>query len=370
MTNDEIRTLLGGYATNTLTDAERKSLFEAALDNQELFDALQEEQALKELLDNPVSRAQVRQALEKPRPIWWSRWWAWSGALTAVAAAVLIVAVVQQGPHTSALMRAKQEVPPSEPQPEAKATTAKPAPEATRIARSHKGQMADAISSRAAAEEARKDQKEEVAAAAPPPPPPAATPQVAQQTQQTPSPSQNQTQNQSRAAVSGFRDTQGAPGVGGFELGFAAKGSPLRYSLLKRDAGGGYSPAPATELYAGDAVRLSVSPIVSGYLVLSRFDNSGVWKRVFPLTGPGIPVAANISYTIPTDSAIELTGEEEKLRLTLAMSVVSPAESLGVREQAKEPAKKARAAAAPVQGTLAGAATPMSVDITITPKNP
>src|SRR5262249_19101936 len=67
MTNDEIRKLLGGYATNTLTEAERKSLFEAALENQEVFDALQEEQALKELLADPVSRVQVRQALEKPR---------------------------------------------------------------------------------------------------------------------------------------------------------------------------------------------------------------------------------------------------------------------------------------------------------------
>ncbi len=40
MTQDEIRRLLGGYATNTLTDGERTALFEAALEDQELFDAL------------------------------------------------------------------------------------------------------------------------------------------------------------------------------------------------------------------------------------------------------------------------------------------------------------------------------------------
>src|ERR1700687_806372 len=103
MTNEEIRKLLGGYATNTLTDAERKVLFEAALDDQELFNAIQEEQALKDLLSDPISREQVRQALEKPAPAkrataWWSQWWAWGSAASAVVAAILIVAVIRLNP--------------------------------------------------------------------------------------------------------------------------------------------------------------------------------------------------------------------------------------------------------------------------------
>ena len=93
---DEIRKLLGGYATNTLTETERRTLFEAALDDQELFDALQKEQALRDLLDDPVSRVQIRQALDKPAPAaWWSRWWTWTAAASAVAAVVLIVAVTR-----------------------------------------------------------------------------------------------------------------------------------------------------------------------------------------------------------------------------------------------------------------------------------
>jgi len=36
MTQEEIHKLLGGYATNTLTEAERNALFAAALDDQEL----------------------------------------------------------------------------------------------------------------------------------------------------------------------------------------------------------------------------------------------------------------------------------------------------------------------------------------------
>ncbi len=66
MTSEEIRKLLGGYATNTLTESERKALFEAALDDQELFNALQEEETLKDTLADPVTRAQVRQALDQP----------------------------------------------------------------------------------------------------------------------------------------------------------------------------------------------------------------------------------------------------------------------------------------------------------------
>ena len=101
MTNEQARKLLGGYATNSLTEAERKALFEAALDDQELFDALQQEQALKELLAKPISRNQIQQALagaraaRPARAVWWSRWWAWGGAAGAVAAAVLVAAVIR-----------------------------------------------------------------------------------------------------------------------------------------------------------------------------------------------------------------------------------------------------------------------------------
>src|ERR1700730_15248086 len=101
MTSEQARKLLGGYATNSLTEAERKALFEAALDDQELFDALQQEQALKELLADPISRNQIQQALADA-PVsraagaaWWSRWWAWGGMAGAVAATVLIVAVIR-----------------------------------------------------------------------------------------------------------------------------------------------------------------------------------------------------------------------------------------------------------------------------------
>src|SRR5580704_336415 len=99
MTNEQTRKLLGGYATNSLTEAERKALFEAALDDQELFDALQQEEALKELLADPISRNQIQQALAQPLVSspsrWWSRGWPWVSVAGAVAATVLIVAVIR-----------------------------------------------------------------------------------------------------------------------------------------------------------------------------------------------------------------------------------------------------------------------------------
>ncbi len=67
MTPDEVRNLLGGYATGTLTDAERASLFEAALHDEQLFAALADEQALKEMLESSTARAQLLAATEEPR---------------------------------------------------------------------------------------------------------------------------------------------------------------------------------------------------------------------------------------------------------------------------------------------------------------
>ena len=51
--------ILGGYATDTLTDEEKRELFEAALHDQALFDALADEEALKVLLTDPDARQRI-----------------------------------------------------------------------------------------------------------------------------------------------------------------------------------------------------------------------------------------------------------------------------------------------------------------------
>jgi hypothetical protein len=65
MPEKELEKLLGGYATDTLTESERKALLEAALHDQMLFDALVDEQALKELLRDPAVRRRILAALER-----------------------------------------------------------------------------------------------------------------------------------------------------------------------------------------------------------------------------------------------------------------------------------------------------------------
>jgi hypothetical protein len=106
MNKEDIQKLIGGYATGSLTDEERLKLFEAALDDQELFDTLQQEQPLKDLFDDPFSREQVRRAAAEglprrprtswfQRPSWFYRPWIWASATSLALAGVLVVALVR-----------------------------------------------------------------------------------------------------------------------------------------------------------------------------------------------------------------------------------------------------------------------------------
>src|SRR5215469_4800967 len=100
MSQEDIRKLLGGFATGTLTLEEQQALFAAALEDQELFDALANEQALRDLLRDPAARAELFASLDAPAA---NRrgFWAWlsrpivAGMLTAGIAAVAVLAVWQ-----------------------------------------------------------------------------------------------------------------------------------------------------------------------------------------------------------------------------------------------------------------------------------
>jgi hypothetical protein len=356
MTNEQARKLLGGYATNSLTEAERKALFEAALDDQELFDALQQEQALKELLSDPVSRNQIQQALVQaqvslvPSAAWWSRWWVWGSVAGAVAAAVLIVAVIrlndQQKYQVARITPMARITPP----PEASAQRAQPASSTPaepnrqqlesaprkvirppRVRREPSNSVtAGSLDDRQQLESALRKVEPQAAPAPPPPPPPspqapppggqqapqqsvqvqAATPQV-----QTLMKDQFERDSEKAQAAKTRSVTGARPGAAGFLANF--KQTLLRYSLVKRDAAGAYSIPPAgVALRPGDAVRLNVTPMMSGYLSVYRLDASGEWKRLYPASDPGLLVSANATQSIP-DFPIIVTEAEQKLRLTL-----------------------------------------------------
>ena len=113
MSPEDIRKLLGGYATGTLTTEEQQALFAAALEDQELFDELAREQSLRDLLRDPAARAELLGALDtpaKPGGFWqWLRRPMVAGLATAGVAAVAIVAV-WQGTRVASVRRQTEPV--------------------------------------------------------------------------------------------------------------------------------------------------------------------------------------------------------------------------------------------------------------------
>ncbi len=96
--------LLGGYATDTLTDQEKYELFQSALQDQELFDALADEESLKALLADPEARERILVSLrttsntqdsvassEPAEPRWFRQpsSLAWMGSMAALGLALI-----------------------------------------------------------------------------------------------------------------------------------------------------------------------------------------------------------------------------------------------------------------------------------------
>lgn len=310
MTQEEIHKLLGGYAANTLTEGERASLFEAALDDQALFDALHNEDALRELMADPISREQVRQALQPARRVpWMRRPWA-IGTAGVAAAAIVAVAIVisQRKPVQQAALRIEPtQITPSqiaESPVELKPSEPKPAePQIKRAPRNY-------TSAPAIAAPAPVDAVREVAKS----PEPATASATGQGQPQALGQQQDQI-TQLKSGVAGAIATAGAvppPRKQELTAGIASN-SPLysgplvRYLLLRSGPSGG-------------AIRIEVVSQLAGYLALYRVDEAGQWQRVFPVNAPEIAIAANTAYQIP-ESPIALGGAQDKLRL-----VIDPAE--------------------------------------------
>ncbi len=105
------RELLGGYATGTLTEHELQYLMSAALEDQDLFDELQDEIALKQALDAPGVRRRLLAKLEEEEPAGtpvvpairegekrgWFRW-QWGAVGLAAAALAVLTFVLLEAP--------------------------------------------------------------------------------------------------------------------------------------------------------------------------------------------------------------------------------------------------------------------------------
>lgn len=111
--------LLGGYATGSLSDAERQRLFEAGLLDQAVFDELMDEQILKERLELPGVKAEIARALE-PTPGLWSRFWAqlgkpvsWAAAGSLAGAVFMMLVFWKQAPEPASKTVAQVSVQPA-----------------------------------------------------------------------------------------------------------------------------------------------------------------------------------------------------------------------------------------------------------------
>ena len=95
--------ILGGYATDTLSEDEKHQLFEAALHDQEVFDALADEESLKALLADSEARHRIlaslratenfHEASSSQKPVAdrfsWSSYLPWAGSLAAMVLAFI-----------------------------------------------------------------------------------------------------------------------------------------------------------------------------------------------------------------------------------------------------------------------------------------
>ena len=95
MPSDDILDLLGRYATGSLSEAERQRLFDAALNDQNLFEELAREQELKMLLEEPGARDRIIRALASPNR---RAGWILSAAIAAALSVVLIAFIMRPRP--------------------------------------------------------------------------------------------------------------------------------------------------------------------------------------------------------------------------------------------------------------------------------
>ena len=306
MSREEIQKLLGGYATDTLSETERSALFEAALEDQELFNALQNEYALRELLDDAELCDQVRRALQataNPKTEFSWRRWAWGVALPAVVA-VIVILVMYRPRAPERIQTARVEPPLAASAPEAAPLPAAKK-QSTTVRRLERAASAIAPSS------AAKKSSTPVGALARATPaiPEAPAPAALDQAQRAEAPLA--TRYVASAARPVIPDSVRQRFSAGFDANASLYQGPLvRYSLVRSGS-------------EGNAVRVEVSTGIAGYLALYRVDATGSLQRIYPTNDVAMQVLPNLTVQIPMEPVKVEVGE--KLRL-----VVVPAAPPGV----------------------------------------
>jgi len=317
MSRDEIQKLLGGYATGTLSDTERRELLEAALDDQELFDELAKEQALHDVLQDHAARRQLLAALKPARGWSWVRRPATLALVGGLATLLIVGGVVWLRPKPSVQPETTvaEALPPRQPAP-----LPAPAPAESVVRPALRRKLVRPPEAPAMAKLIRQEVAGGAKPVAAPPPPPSA-----------PSPS---------AVLTAANDVANAPAqppeantvhlLDTLARAQAAAGAPakatlpLEYHLLRAGPDGNYVPVAADgELHAGDSVRLQVGAPAAGSLQLYRRDPAGGLSL---LAGQAVEKAQQ--YVLPASGGLTSASPARMELLLLLTPAEQPVMSL------------------------------------------
>lgn len=330
---DDVRKLLGGYATGTLSEDEKKLLFDSALHDDQLFAALADEEALKELLNDPAVRADLLRATgEDPRRSFAAvlrEWFGQPKAKAALATAAVLLGVigfrigVRTGFDAARDPGLSPSIPHAAPAPQMavlrppKATPSEAAPAASappqvrRQARPAPPKAKPVELKREQPAELKEPEPEVVASAAPPPPlPPAPA---------TPS---NPAGPPALAAPAAMMSAY-APAA------LTASGQPLRYEVLRLEADGLFRPAGVEyEFNVDDQIRLRLTSLRAGTVSIRSPGQAAV----------NAVIQENQPVEIPANGTIRIAPETAELTVLFA-----PLDAAGLMRTAE------------VQGLVAGA---------------
>lgn len=299
--NDDVRKLLGGYATGTLTPEERSSLYRAALEDPQLFAALSDEQTLRDVLDQPEARAQLLDAISGRRFTLAGAIRDWlestkAKALVATAAVLAVaIGISQFGSNPAEIARAPQRVALELPSSPAKL------PEAS----------APAQRTETKAKATRRTIGAPAGSAAPPVlPAPAASPPPG-----------------AEVAADSLARLPTDSGV------------PVRYEVLRREPSGAYVPvAPDFLFESGDRARLRFDTQVRGMLLVTRNQITlfaGVVSPQVPVLVPAEltfeaapPPAIDVAFTPLPAAATGVVAQEPSAGVIGGVPPAEPAETL------------------------------------------
>jgi hypothetical protein len=374
---DDIRTLLGGYATGTLTEDERKQLFEAAIHDQQLFEALADEEALKELLEDSAARAELLRATETPvfSPLAVLREWferPKSKVLAAVGSVLLLTIGIRallempradRSTDTVAVARSEPRALQSTPAPETPRATEPrlTEPRLTEPRPSGSGPRQSTPPRSEALLDKPKVQalKKEADSAPAPPPAPAERRAEAQSPQQAantiattaalppPPPAAKEAQLAEQKTSTAEDSVTRIAKAGELEL---------TYTVLRRNEAGEYLPVPHDYTFAPqDRARVRVTANTRGVLAATGPD-----ERVL-----GVSISPGAPTVIPFDITFDNSTTRQ---LDLAFSPTPPGSPVLGFAGGAEPARAARAKTTMRQDAAAEAAQPpaaLSVRVTL-----